>query len=320
MKQFAFRLLTILVSWSSAIAWTEEGGGGHYFPGSMSSFIDGVPAGETTILRLNVLNYSGNFDSNVAVPIAGLAALDVNVDSTAVGLTALWRPPLDIAESWSYAAAITVPFVDLDVAADVLIPQDPLQRTVRRGDSDSGLGDTLLFPVMLNYNASPALNYNFRLGLYAPTGGYEQGRLANTGKNYWSVEPTIAAVYLSPESGREFSAFFGTTFNEENSDTNYESGTQAHLELTAAQHFPLWGGLAGVGATAYWYQQITGDSGRGANFGDFKGRALGLGPVVSYTSTIGGADLVAEFKWVHESHVKRRPEGDTLFLKVVAKF
>jgi hypothetical protein len=301
-------------------AWGEEGGSGHYFPGSMSSFIDGVPPAETVILRLNVLDYTGEFDNDIKVPIAGLAALDVEVDSFAVALTALWRPPIEIGENWSYAAAITVPYIDLEVEADVAIPLDPMQRTVRRRDTATGLGDILLLPLMLNYNVSPALNYNFRVGLYAPTGDYEAGQLANQGKNFWSIEPTAAMVYLDPKTGREFSAFFGVTFNEENDDTNYKSGTQAHMELTAAQHFPLWGGLGGAGVSGFWYQQISDDSGSGANFGSFRARALGIGPVVSFTGKLAGNDLIAEFKWLHESGVKRRAEGDTLFLKVVMKF
>ncbi|QFU76860.1 hypothetical protein EY643_15045 [Halioglobus maricola] len=316
-RTFATLAITTLFT-GSALA--EEGGSGHYFPGSMSSFIDGIPASETVIFRLNVLDYAGEFDSDVTVPVAGLAALDVEVDSFAVGLTGVWRPPIDLGERWSYAAAITVPFVDIEVEADVRVPADPQQRTVRRSDSDSGLGDVLLFPLMLNYNVSPALNYNFRVGLYAPTGDYEVGQLANTGKNYWSIEPTAAMVYLNPKSGREFSAFLGATFNEENDKTDYESGTQAHLEVTASQHFPLWGGLGGAGLTGFWYKQITGDSGDGANYGDFKAKSLGIGPVVSWVGDVAGVSTVASFKWLHESGVERRPEGDTLFLKIVTKF
>jgi hypothetical protein len=320
MKPARLLLLLFVYSVSVAKVIAEEGGSGHYFPGSMSSFIDGVPPSETVIFRLNVLDYDGEFDSDIAVPVAGLAALDVGVDSTAVALTSLWRPPIDMGERWSYAAAVTVPYIDLSVEADVAVPADPLGRTVRRRDSASGLGDVMIFPLMLNYNASPALNYNFRIGLYAPTGDYEKGKLANQGKNFWSVEPTISMLYLNPENGRELSLFAGMTFNQENDKTDYKSGTQAHAEMTAAQHFPLWGGLAGAGITGFWYQQVTGDSGDGAIFGDFKARSLGIGPTVSWTGKTFGEDFIAEFKWLHESGVKRRPEGDTLFLKAVLKF
>ena len=215
---------------------------------------------------------------------------------------------------------MTVPVVDLTVEADVAIPNDPMGRTVRRSDTASGLGDVLLFPVMLNYTFSPALSANFRLGIYAPTADYEVGALANTGKNFWTVEPTVALMYLNPKTGIEASAFFGIDFNTENDDTDYKSGEQAHLEGTLAQHFPLWGGGASAGITGVWYKQISGDSGSGANFGDFKAKSLGIGPVVSYSRKLSNSDSIAEFKWLHESGVEKRPEGDTLFLKVMLKY
>ena len=304
----------------STTAKAEEGGSGHYFPGSMASFMDGVAAEEAFIARLNVLSYDGSVDADVPIPIAGLAALDVDVESKALGFTVFWRPPFEIGGNWSYAASMTVPFVDLAVGADVAIPNDPSGRTVRRSDTDSGLGDILLFPVMLNYTFSPALSANFRLGIYAPTGDYEVGALANTGKNFWTIEPTAALMYLNPKTGIEASAFFGIDFNTENDDTNYKSGEQAHLEATLAQHFPLWGGGASGGITGFFYKQISGDSGSGANFGDFKAKATGIGPVISYSRKLSSSDFIAEFKWLHESGVEKRPEGNTLFLKVMLKY
>lgn len=298
----------------------EEGGSGHYFPGSISSFIDSVPAEDMIIFRLNVVDYDAEFDSDVAVPIAGVAALDVEVETTVVALTSVWRPPVELGEHWSYALGLTVPFVDLTVDADVGSPRDPLSRTVRRSESVSGLGDVMLFPLMLNYNVNKSLNYNFRINAYAPTGDFKEGALANEGKNYWSVEPVLGMVYLGAENGRELSAYLGATFNEENGTTDYETGNQMHAELTAAQHFPLWGGLAGLGLTGYWYEQVTGDSGDGATFGSFKAEARGVGPTVSFVKQFGDAELMTEFKWVHEFDVERRPEGDILFLKALLKF
>lgn len=315
------RALTLLLAALPFPAIAEEGGSGHYFPGSMSSFVDGVPAAEAVIVRLNALTYDGSIDANVTVPIAGLAAANVDVDLTGLGITALWRPPFGgIGEHWSYAMAVTVPVVDLTVKADVRQAGQSGGPVVRRSESVNGLGDILLFPVMLNYNVSDALNVNFRLGIYAPTGDYEKGKLANEGKNFWTYEPLVAAIYLNPKTGIEASAFLGFDFNTENDATDYQSGTQGHLELTLAQHFPLWGGGAGAGVSAFWYEQLEGDSGTGATFGDFKARSFGVGPVVSYSHKLGSADFVAEFKWLHEFEVEKRPEGDTLFLKAMLKF
>jgi hypothetical protein len=40
-------------------------------------------------------------------------------------------------------------------------------------------------------------------------------------------------------------------------------------------------------AEGFYYEQISGDSGSDALLGDFEGRTLGVGPVVSYVRQIG---------------------------------
>jgi len=204
----------------------------------------------------------------------------------------------------------------MDVTADVTAAG----MTVRRTSSVNSLGDVVLMPVMLNYHVSADFNVNFRLGLYTPTGDYEVGRLANTGKNFWTYEPTLGLMYFGTKNGREASVFIGSSFNAENPDTDYRSGTQVHIDSTFAQHFPFAGGLAGVGLNAYWYQQVSGASGAGASFGAFKGKTVGLGPVLSHVFKVSGHDVIAEAKWLHEFETRNRLEGDTFWLKVVAKF
>lgn len=304
-------LLTVL----SLNAHAEEGGSGHYFPGSMSSFMDGVSATEVFISRLNVIDYSGSFGADRKVPIGGLTVLDVDVDLKAYGLTFFWRPSWGgISDKWSYGMSTTIPFVDLTVTGSLQADD----HTVRRADTDSGLGDILFFPLMFNYHVNPDLNANFRLGFYAPTGNYQAGQLANTGKNFWSIEPTASLIYFGQKNGREASVFFGVDFNQENSDTDYKSGSQAHIEGTLVQHLPLWGGLAGFGITGFWYHQVSGDSGAGASLGSFKARANGIGPTVSFNKKLSDDySLIGEFKWLHEFSNQNRPEGNTLFLKIM---
>jgi hypothetical protein len=310
----------VLVMLLAGGTMAEEGGSGHYFPGSMASFMDGVSADPAFVVRLNALDYGGSFGAEREVPIGGLTALDVNVGSQAIGLTLFWRPSWgSISDKWSFAMSTTIPFVELNVSAE--IDATPLGgETVRRSDSINGLGDVLLFPAMFNYKAGPNLNINARIGVYAPTGSYEVGRLANTGKNFWTVEPTVGVIYFGQKNGIEAAGFVGVDFNTENPDTDYKSGTQMHFDGTLAQHFPLWGGMAGAGASAFWYQQVTGDSGAGANLGAFKARAHGVGPAISYIRKLGQGELLVEFKWLHEFDNKNRPEGDTLFLKAMLKY
>lgn len=294
----------------------EEGASGHYLPGAMSSFVDSVPTNETFVARYNFLHYHGDISGSRSIPVAGLVAAGAEATFAGHGLTLLWRPPVELGGRWSYALSATVPFISLDVSAGVTEGGV----TVRRSSSDSGLGDMVLMPLMLNYNISLDFNVNFRTAIYAPTGNYEVGRLANTGKNFWTFEPTLGLVYLGRKNGIEASLYLGADFNTENPDTHYRSGSVFHLDGTLAQHFPLAGGVAGLGASGFWYDQFTGDSGAGAYFGAFEARTAGVGPVVSYIFKLVKMDLVAEAKWLKEIDTKDRLQGEIVWFKLAARF
>lgn len=303
----------VVLTLVSSVVLAEEGGSGHYFPGSISSFIDAVPPTETLVARYNMVSYSGEREVGQPLPLAGLTAVGAEADSLAHGLTLLWRPAWSPGENLSYAMNITIPYVTLDVEADITTANGA---TIRKYDSIDGLGDIVLMPLMLNYAVNKDFSINGRLSIYLPTGDYEAGRLANAGKNYTTYEPLIGAVYLSHETGREASLYLGADFNTRNDDTDYHSGTQVHLDGTLAQHLPFAGGLAGVGVNGYWYEQVEADRGTGAKLGAFKGRTVGLGPVLSYVR----GDVVAELKWLHEAETRDRLEGDYIWLKVAKKF
>lgn len=294
----------------------EEGGSGHYLPGSMSSFMDAPPPQGAFIARYNMVYYNGELSVNEPLPIAGLQTVGAEATSWAHGVTLGWGPPLDLGERLTYSITATIPFVWMEVAANVTAGGLTGQRTSRV----NGLGDLVLMPVMLNYRISSNWSANFRVAGYAPTGDYEVGRLANTGKNFWTIEPTLGLMYFGQQNGIEASVYCGADYNFENPDTDYQSGTQVHVDGTLAQHFPLCEGLSGVGINAYWYEQVTGDSGSGASFGDFKGRTVGLGPVLSQVFQISSVDLLAEVKWLHEFETKNRLEGDIVWFKLIAKF
>jgi hypothetical protein len=232
-----------------------------------------------------------------------------------------WVPQWGVLDpTWTYQMSATVPVLHSHVSGSVQAQAGGGAFGLNTSDSLTGLGDIVLMPVMLNQKISPDININYRLGFYAPTGSYEVGRLANTGKNFWTVEPTIAFMYLGQKNGREASIFLGADFNQENPDTHYKTGTEVHVDSTFAQHFPWAGGLAGVGLTAYWYQQVSGDSGSGASFGSFEGKTNGIGPVLSFVGTASGHKTLSELRWMHEYDVQKRLSGDTVFLKAMMFF
>jgi hypothetical protein len=158
------------------------------------------------------------------------------------------------------------------------------------------------------------------LPVYAPTGAYNSGQLASTGLGYWTFSPTVSVSYLSQKTGLEVTAFAAMDLNTENTGIDYQSGDVFHLDLTVAEHLPLFGCFIGIGANAWYWQQITGDSGSGAKLGSFEGRTVRVGPVLSYTYPIGGHNVVAEVKWLPELETQNRLKGDSVWFKVAFAF
>ena len=301
------------------IAHAEEGGSGHYLPGSMASFIDSVPPAPAFLMRLNVMDYDGSVSPRIGLPIGGALATGVDAKIRGYGLTMVWRPDIDLGEGWSYSMSATIPLINAKVRAVAALPVKP-GRSVSLSDEETGLGDIIIQPVMLSRAINPDFKVNSRLTIYTPTGEYTVGKLANTGKNFWTFSPSVELMYFGQKNGIEASLFTGVDFNTENNDTDYKSGTQFHMDGTLAQHFPLWGGLAGAGVNAYYYKQLTGDSGAGATLGDFKGMTTGLGPVMSYSTKVGTHSVTGELKWLHEFDTKNRLEGDIIFFKLLGSF
>ena len=154
--------ILLCTAFCSGSATAEEGGSGHYLPGSMASFMDGVATDEAFLLRYNLIYYDGAADLGQLIPIAGLEALNAEATSWAQGVTAFWRPSWGgLSDKLSYGMSATVPYAWLDVAADVVVGD----HTVRRSSSVSGLGDIVIMPLMLNYNVDAGSQHQFPVGL-----------------------------------------------------------------------------------------------------------------------------------------------------------
>jgi hypothetical protein len=312
-KRLALGALAVMVILVPLSAQAEEGGSGHYTPGATASFIDQLPAKP----GLAIANFFNYYDASARVskevPSGGLITAGLDATAYADMVIALYKTPLKLLGGY-YAVGAAIPFVWVEAKGEVT---GPLGNTFTKRDKASGIGDIVLYPFMLGWTGLKGdLKSDVRLGIYAPTGDYDTGELANVGKNYWTFEPAITLSYISSKIGLELTAFAGMDFNTENHKTDYQTGTQFHLDLTAAEHLPLFGGLIGVGANFFYYQQVSGDSGSGAILGDFKGRTIGIGPVLSYAMKAWGKDLVAELKWLPEIDVKNRLEGDYIWFKV----
>ncbi len=300
------------VAWSTP-AFAEEGGAGYYIPGASASFFDALPGNP----GLGVANYFLYYDASASarLPFGGQLTLDARAHAYSDSVMILYDTSLKLFGG-HYVPAVAVPYVWAQVDGKIPGPLGPVP--VR--DTADGLGDIMMYPFMLGWVKND-FKYDLRLGIYTPTGEYEQGRLANVGRNYWSFEPMVSVSWLSSKIGTEVSAYAGFDFNTRNEQTDYQSGHVFHVDATVAQHLPLGKlGVVGVGANAFYYQQLTGDSGPGAFLGDFEGRTAGVGPVLSFITRLGKTELAVELKWLPELEVQNRLKGDYVWFKLGVTF
>jgi hypothetical protein len=255
--------------------------------------------------------YSGDIDSSQDLPFGGSLALGVEADLFLTLPTVIWVTPVDVlGGDLALTGTIVLGNADLDASATLSIPGVGAG-TASVSDERWAVGDPA-FGAMVGWQAENT-NYLLSASVNVPVGDYDAGRLSNVSLNRWAWDLTGAVTWLDLESGIELSGAAGITFNGENDDTKYETGTEFHLEAAAAYHFsPTFS----VGVNGYHYQQLTGDSGAGATLGDFKGRVTALGPMMSGTFMLGPIPVATSLRYFHEFDVKNRLEGDAGWLTI----
>ncbi len=112
-----------------------------------------------------------------------------------------------------------------------------------------------------------------------PVGVYDASSLANIGIGHGAIDAGGGYTYFNPQTGHEFSATLGFTYNFINQTTQYQNGIDMHFDWGASQFITKqWQ----VGVVGYAYDQLSCDSGSGDRLGCFELRVLGIGPQVGY--------------------------------------
>ena len=144
-----------------------------------------------------------------------------------------------------------------------------------------------------------------------PVGFYQPTRLAALGLGHWAVDGGVGYTYLDEKAGFEASAVFGLTYNFVNPYTQYQSGTDAHLDWAVS---PYLNDKFHIGAVGYFYNQISGDSGAGARLGDFKSRVAGVGPQIGFFIPISDWEGYLNLRGYYEFDAKNRLDGWTAYV------
>src|ERR1700756_266864 len=104
-------------------------------------------------------------------------------------------------------------------------------------------------------------------------------RLSNVDTGHGAIASGVGYTYFDPNSGHEFSAVTGFTYNFVNPSTGYQNGIDWHLDWGASQFLSK---QAFVGAVGYFYDQVTPDRGSLPILGPIESRVIGIGPQLGF--------------------------------------
>ncbi|MEI6207124.1 MAG: transporter [Desulfuromonadales bacterium] len=287
----ALLVSTLLLSGRPASA--TEGGGGAY-PNGAEDFMSGaVPPPGTYII-----NYFDYYSADKLATNDGKSALPVfKLNVTADVLRVIHVTNKQILGGF-WAMHLFLPVMNVDVT----VPG--------AGKNKTGLGDIIVDPFILAWHGK---QWHLATGLdiYMPTGSYDKKDLANVGRNYWTFEPVVAGTYIT-EHGYEVSAKFMYDFNTKNSDTDYLTGHEFHVDYALGKKIDKFT----FGGAGYYYQQVTDDESKGARVKNNNGSVVALGPALKYDYK----NMSFSLKYLFETAAYNRPQGDNLWVKFMYAF
>ncbi|WP_457095729.1 SphA family protein [Lysobacter sp. P5_B9] len=315
MKRALVTLALCALSVTPALA--SEGALGRPITGLQgTSFAGVVPPTPGWSLGLSYAYYAGTVSGQRESPLpGGGSALGLEVTAQLFSITGIYV--WDTGEGrWNFASVAVVPFAKMDAEVDLRIGSVSGSGSV--SDSDTGLFDMAFVPVIASRHFSATQHLSLALYIFAPTGSYEEGRLAELSLNNWTYSPTVGYTQLFQKGSLEFSALAAVDFYTENHATDYQNGAVFRLDSLLVKRFSNgWG----VGAAGGWIEQLQDDDAEIADRLDgFKGHSLALGPVVTFAKKWEGGQVEFSARWLHEFDVKNRFSGDPFLLSASIQF
>ncbi|WP_244644266.1 SphA family protein [Azorhizobium oxalatiphilum] len=263
-------------------------------------------------LQNDVYFYEGSGGSGRIFSSGGRLIADVSSKAQADFLTGTWVLPADVLGGHLAVGAI-LPAGHVSVNAGAALYAPRFDAVFARGVQDDAwiVGDPVLSAV-LGWHAGN-FHWNVTGLLNVPVGNYRNDALANLAFHRWAGDVSLALTWFDPKIGWDLSGAVGLTFNGTNEATDYTTGTEFHAEwaLTKTLSKEWSAGLIG-----YYYQQITGDSGSGAQLGAYEGRVAALGGTIAYNFEVGKTPVSARLKVYREFAAENRLEGTLGFLTV----
>ena len=292
------------------VAVGDEGGVSFWLPGQYASFA-ALPPEVGFSMPLVTYFYAGDADGGKAFDFGG--ELQLGVDARYLGQFVIptYSPNFEVLGGRP-AVSMTFLVANSDVSSDLTIGRF----SGGASDNVSGVGD--LYPTAQLFWTEGVHNWMAYVTGGIPVGSYEAGRLANIGLGHASIDFGGAYTFLDPKTGWEMSATAGVTFNFENPDTDYTSGTSLHLDWAVSRFLSeqLFLGLVG-----FAYKQISDDSGGLSDqLGGFRSETYGVGPQIGYTFYADGKPVFTSLRGYWEFAVENRTKGGAAYLTVAVPF
>ena len=180
----------------------------------------------------------------------------------------------------------------------------PFSRFDNISDSVTGFGDVLPM-VSLRWN-NGVHNYMTYITGDIPVGAYDPTRLSNVGIGHGAIDAGGGYTYFNPQTGGEFSAVLGFTYNLANGSTQYQNGVDMHLDWATSQFLTK---QFMVGLVGYVYKEVGCDSGSGDRVGCFQSQVVGIGPQVGFIFPLGNMQGYLNLKGYKEFAAENRPDG-----------
>ena len=263
-------------------------GGGHYQPGYLNirDFVEPQSPGFVALIynpfywsgeymadngkKLQPITASRSIAINDAITVDVTATADLNVKMFSYAVNPLLfyfsdlkilgaKYAFGIAPSYNYVHAK----IDADIGAALSVNGTSVgsaSRHIQLEDSDSGFGDLMVRPVMLDWG-SDRYDIAFSYSFYAPTGSYEENKLANVGMGYWSHDLSLGGLYYFNKKATAILCNATYEFNSRISGQDTDPGQNLVLEYGIDQFLNKRLEVAVTGSS---YLQTTDDSGADA--------------------------------------------------------
>jgi hypothetical protein len=271
-------------------------------------------AGVTPPPGTYITTVSGYYEGKINAPVTlGGVTLDIGsrVQFFQEAINGLYVPNQKLFGA-NVGVSVTVPVGHIDLKAGVT---GPLGNTIEERTSGGGLGDVSA-RVQLGWQEGDFAQTAY-IAVVTPTGRYETGFNPNIGLNRPGIDIGWAFTWTEKTTKLQFNSAFGITYNFENQDTDYESGTDFHYEWAIGREVAT--GLV-IGVVGYDYRQLTGDSGSGARLGSLEGSVDAIGGGIQYTTIANGTPIILNARHYEEFDVEKRWSGSMTILSGTLRY